>query len=591
MKSFIFNCIFILSAVSLFGQVDTLFWFVAPEVSAHTNYYDLPIVFRFSSFEQRATIKIEQPANPDFPQIVFDLEANSNRTIYLDSYIDLFENKPANQILNKGIRITSTEEISVYYEVISSYCDCNPEIFTLKGSKAIGTVFYTPFQNILFNRSNFTPLPFSSFNIVATENNTNVTIIPKNNIVGHVAGIPFSIQLNKGQTYSAKAVSQEGEFHLQGSKVTSDKPIAITIVDDLLDATIYGGCADLVGDQIVPVYRTGKEYIITKGWLNGPDRLFIVGTKDNTQLRIGGSNIVNLNQGETYVYELYDPSVYIVSSENIYVLQLSGHGCEVGNALVPSLSNTGSEQISFTRSVDAELQLLLMTKSGNEGDFLLDHIAGIIPASLFQDVPFTNGKWKSASINITNIQVPVGQTSVISNSKGNFQMGFLHGGEHGGCRFAYLSDFTKLKCQITANKTGLCQGETLVLTAENIPDANYHWSGPNGYSNNGQRIEIPNMNSRQNGYYFLNGTINGIQMEPDSIFITVYPLPADIGELPASIKLQDNLIAYYPFSGNANDESGNGYNGSIFGAVPIIDRFGVEDHAFHFNGNTDIHLA
>jgi gliding motility-associated-like protein len=577
-----------MSAVSLFGQVDTLFWFVAPEVSAHSNYYDLPIVFRFSTLNQGATIKIEQPANPDFSQIVFELEANSNRTVDLSSFINLLENKPANQILNKGIRITSTEKISVYYEVVSSYCNCNPEVFSLKGSKAIGTVFFTPFQNVLFNRSNFSPLPFSSFTIVATENNTTVTIIPKNNIVGHTAGIPFNILLNKGQSYSAQAVSQEGGLHLHGSKATSDKPIAITIVDDLLDATIYGGCADLVGDQIIPVSRTGKEYVVTKGWLNGPDRLFIVGTKDNTQLRIGSSNVINLNEGETYVSELYDPSVYIIASENIYILQLSGHGCEVGNAIVPSLSNSGTDQVSFTRSVDAELRLLLMTRSGNEGDFLLDHIPGVIPATLFQDVPFTNGKWKQASIDFTNIQVPVGQTSVISNTKGSFQMGFIHGGEHGGCRFAYLSDFSILKCQITANKTEFCQGETLVLVADNIPEAIYQWSGPDGYANNGLSIEIPNLTVDQGGYYYLNGSIDGISIEPDSIFITIYPLPANLVELPGcSNTLQDSLIAYYPFNGNANDESGNGYNGSIFGAVPVIDRFGEADHAYHFNGYTD----
>ena len=30
--------------------------------------------------------------------------------------------------------------------------------------------------------------------------------------------------------------------------------------------------------------------------------------------------------------------------------------------------------------------------------------------------------------------------------------------------------------------------------------------------------------------------------------------------------LKDGLVAYYPFSGNANDESGNGNNGTVFGA-------------------------
>jgi len=37
---------------------------------------------------------------------------------------------------------------------------------------------------------------------------------------------------------------------------------------------------------------------------------------------------------------------------------------------------------------------------------------------------------------------------------------------------------------------------------------------------------------------------------------------------------QDGLIAWYPFNGNANDESGNGNDGDNLGAVPVVDRNG-----------------
>ncbi|TAG55310.1 MAG: hypothetical protein EAZ27_07255 [Cytophagales bacterium] len=47
----------------------------------------------------------------------------------------------------------------------------------------------------------------------------------------------------------------------------------------------------------------------------------------------------------------------------------------------------------------------------------------------------------------------------------------------------------------------------------------------------------------------------------------------------------DGLVAYYPFDGNANDASGNGNNGTIFGGVaPTADRFGNINKAFDFNG-------
>lgn len=46
-------------------------------------------------------------------------------------------------------------------------------------------------------------------------------------------------------------------------------------------------------------------------------------------------------------------------------------------------------------------------------------------------------------------------------------------------------------------------------------------------------------------------------------------------------------IAYYPFNGNANDQSGNGYNSEVFGAELTNDRFGNKDKAFSFDGEND----
>ena len=44
------------------------------------------------------------------------------------------------------------------------------------------------------------------------------------------------------------------------------------------------------------------------------------------------------------------------------------------------------------------------------------------------------------------------------------------------------------------------------------------------------------------------------------------------------------LIAHYPFNGNARDVSGNEYHGILSGPVPTWDRFGNEDGAILFNG-------
>jgi hypothetical protein len=48
-----------------------------------------------------------------------------------------------------------------------------------------------------------------------------------------------------------------------------------------------------------------------------------------------------------------------------------------------------------------------------------------------------------------------------------------------------------------------------------------------------------------------------------------------------------DLVAYYPFSGNANDESGFNNHGTVSGAVLVSDRFNNPNSAYRFDGIND----
>jgi uncharacterized protein (TIGR02145 family) len=75
-------------------------------------------------------------------------------------------------------------------------------------------------------------------------------------------------------------------------------------------------------------------------------------------------------------------------------------------------------------------------------------------------------------------------------------------------------------------------------------------------------------------YYVRAYSINddGITYGNEITFSTVEDLP--IG----------GLAAYWPFNGNANDESGNNNNGTVYGATLVADRFGNPEKAYYFNG-------
>ncbi|MFH1318040.1 MAG: hypothetical protein ABIH71_03395, partial [Candidatus Omnitrophota bacterium] len=57
--------------------------------------------------------------------------------------------------------------------------------------------------------------------------------------------------------------------------------------------------------------------------------------------------------------------------------------------------------------------------------------------------------------------------------------------------------------------------------------------------------------------------------------------------IPAMASINDGLVAYYPFNSNANDESGNENNCTVYGPMLSIDRFGNSNSAYIFDGYDD----
>ena len=296
-----------ISSIELRAQTDSVFWFAAPEVTRSSANWDRPIVFRITAYGEPANVVIDQPANASFPDTLVQVPASGTFTFDLTPWIDSIENKPADAVLNYGLRLLSDAPVTVYYEVVSAQCDCQTEIFALKGQTALGPDFWIPSQNLVGNNQAFLPITNSSFDIVATENGTTVTITPSRPLVGHPADSTFTIVLDAGQTFSAMAAGGLPGDHLNGSRVTSTAPIAITVKDDSMRSTLFGTCTDLGGDQIVPVGVLGTEYIAIDGFLNGPgDQLFVMAVEDSTIVFQNEFETVTISAGETIQLDVSD---------------------------------------------------------------------------------------------------------------------------------------------------------------------------------------------------------------------------------------------------------------------------------------------
>jgi gliding motility-associated-like protein len=437
------------------AQVDTEFWFAPPEVTQ--GHGDQPLFLRISSQEKPANITISQPARGTVLNS-FTLSPNTTRSVDISSLKEFLETKPASTVLKTGLKIISTGPITAYYEEASTL---NCEIFALKGKNALGNHFVIPGQNFYNNSDQFSPLAYSSFDVVATQNNTVVTVTPTHPIEGHIGEKTITIRLNAGETYSFKKPSLLGADNALGTVVVSSKPIAITIKDD---SAIKSTCKDLLGDQIVPIGVAGTEYIVTRGFLDRPEFLFITATANNTKLFIAGLNVpvANLNAGEVYTLEITLGSTYLTSSKKIYVTHVTGFGCEVGMAVLPSINCRGSRQISFTRSTSEFFGMNVLVKKDGKFHFTLNGSSNFIRPDQFVAVPGTNDEWYSAQVSFSTSQVPVGTASTIKNDQFSFQAGIINGDAGTTCRYGYFSSFSTL---FLGDDMGLCPGDSASIDA------------------------------------------------------------------------------------------------------------------------------
>ena len=477
MKPFFF-LLFLTNCLLTFAQTGREFWFAAPEVA--NSHADRPINLRISTFEKAASVSISQPANSSFREIVVTIPANTTKVVDLTDQIDLIETNPPtpNAVMNTGLYLQASEEVSAYYEVdgIQNYNPkyanlpfsliVNTDIFVLKGTNALGTLFFVPMQTKWDNHNGY-----AYFDIVATMDSTEVTVTVSQNVDGHTAGT-FTVLLHKGQTYAVRAVDQEASHHPTGAKVTSTKPIAITYSDDsLLDDTGDGNW-DLAGDQLVSQRDIGTEYIAIKGsGTNDQDGIALTATQDGTQIWTKGDTI-QLDAGHSFYYKLLDSAQHFKGNFPFYAFHVSSFIYELGGALLAPLACTGAKDIAFVRSNNEQFALNLLVKSGGEGNFSISggNLRLTIPAEAFKEVPGTNGQWKYAQFAYDTLLPNIPYR--VENTTHDFHLSTMNGGDMTGFRYGYFSGFGSVNL---GSDRAFCSGDSLTIDAGRGKDM-YTWN-------------------------------------------------------------------------------------------------------------------
>lgn len=535
-KPFLFFLLVVSSFVGS-AQIGQTFWFAAPEV---TDVHDTPNLeqqIRVATFETAATIRIYQPANAAGLDTTITLAPNSLASIETTPFQELIETKPFDQVVNTGILIESSANITAYYEVATRN---NPDVFALKAGNALGNEFYLPLLNVYSNRVFSTTKAYAQFNIVATEDNTTIFIFPSTDILNHNEREPYSIVLNKGQSYSGRSIDETASEKPVGTVISSDKPIAVTYADDSVEPTT---CADLYGDQLVPTNIIGQEYIVNSNASNlfndVDEHVVIVATENFTTVRKNGVEETVLFAGQTYV-DITNATTFYSSDKPIYLIQITGFGCELGSAILPPLNCAGSDQVSFARSprTDMRFFLSILTRTGNEANFELNGNTSLIDSADFSIVPGTNGEWVASFIEYDLTEIPAGGVNLVTNSTGLFSLGIVNGNTNGGTRYGYFSLFQATVITDAGSNITECAGNTVSLNGNVSGGAvTGKWSTTNG---SGTFEDDENLNTiytptegdytRGNVEFLLESTGGFCSIEYDTVEVNFTPRPTiDVG--------------------------------------------------------------
>lgn len=186
----------------------------------------------------------------------------------------------------------------------------------------------------------------SEFAIVATENNTEIQIIPSvDTDYGQKAGLPFYITLNKGDVYQVAASNKKNcinKCDLTGSLITANKKIAFFSGHQCayVPSEIIA-CNHLV-EQIPPTSSWGKHFYIGEFKKRSRYNYRVLADSNDSRVFEDGKLIGILSEGQHLEREV-NRSVQITATKPVLVAQYSqgfDNGDNIGDPMMLLVSPT-----------------------------------------------------------------------------------------------------------------------------------------------------------------------------------------------------------------------------------------------------------
>ena len=279
---------------------------------------------------------------------------------------------------------------------------------------------------------------------------------------------------------------------------------------------------------------------------------FVAVTGPGTWIAITGSNVINNNSGWVHIaytrdgvgdnHEIYINGVPQAINTNPYTFANNNALKEIGRGTSQLQNYEGKiDQVSIWNIALSQQEIqnyMNCSPQGNE--------VGLV------------GYW--------NFEEGSGNTAYDQTSNGND--GIINGA-------TYDTNVPAQSCSLT-NANGCDSIAILNLTINQSNTSYTNITNCDSYT-----WSVNGTTYTQTGTYTDVSTNSSGCTDTETLVLTINNSTTNTNYLPSN-----GLVGWWPFNGNANDESGNAYNGTVNGAALTTDRLGATNSAYSFNGNS-----
>jgi hypothetical protein len=223
----------------------------------------------------------------------------------------------ASTIEPRGIHVRAQDDVSVYG---LNYFTQSTDAFLGLPTDALGTDYRV---------MTYPGGLGQEISVLATANDTVVTITPTVQLYEHAPGVPFILTVDIGEVLNLSGPLVGGD--LTGTRIQSNHPIAVFSGDVCAFVPTGVSYCDHLVEQLTPTSTWGRRFVTTPlaARQNG-DTFRILAASSDTEVRIHGVLIATLNAGQFWELTLTEASV-IDASSPVLVAQFANGSALSGN--------------------------------------------------------------------------------------------------------------------------------------------------------------------------------------------------------------------------------------------------------------------